>query len=186
MTSVSVFKDIPVAAETRSCGTCTACCLVAEVKNNDATFNKPAWSKCQYACPSVSGSCSIFNEAKRPEVCSSFKCSWLRGYGAEEDRPDSSGMMVSVNEANGGRWIFAVETVEDSLFTTGKNIVMAVSEQVDVPVIVSKYNSRPPHDKGDLTVIKAVLLPRTEHMRGELIGFLDANETFGVYELITE
>lgn len=94
--------------------------------------------------------------------------------------------MVSVNEFNGGTWIFAVETEEGALQGKGKNIVMDVSNKVNLPVIVSKYGSLPPNDKGDLTVIKTSLLPRTNRMRGELVRFLDAEETYGVYELKTE
>jgi hypothetical protein len=36
--------------------------------------------------------CEIHDD--RPRECRSFRCSWLRGYGAEQDRPDLSKVVI--------------------------------------------------------------------------------------------
>ena len=164
----------------RKCGSCDVCCYIAKVED------KPAYS----ICPSLQGfkkkkKCKLFGKEERPAQCSSYQCSWLRGYGFEnEHRPDKCGLIVSVSALNGGVWIFAQELVKDAALTTGKQMLIAVASDVDVPVIVVSSGSRPPDDTGDFTIVKSKLRVRAVNMTGECLGYLDADNVYGMYELV--
>ena len=64
----------------RECGTCSACCRWPSVPE----IGKPARTPCQYLAKRGHG-CVAYEH--RPEACASYRCSWLRGTGAEEDQP---------------------------------------------------------------------------------------------------
>jgi hypothetical protein len=90
--------------------------------------------------------------------------------------------MVGVNSFNGGTWILAIEVRKDAFVTSGRNIILDVAKNIDLPVIVVRHDSRPPNDTGVLTVVKDDLLPRARRMIGERLGELA--EGFGIYELV--
>jgi len=167
----------------RICGECEVCCEEAVVEGKD--WRKPANTKCRYQLDGkdCKHGCAIFGKEGRPECCSQYQCSWLRGYGEEEDRPDKSGISISINNLNNGFWIFARERKENALRTTGKNIVLDIARNVDLPVIVSDFHCKPPHDYGDYVVIKKSLKERSKKLTKEFIGYLDDNEEFEIYIL---
>lgn len=75
----------------RSCGGCTACCVVLTVNTPD--LKKPAGTP----CPQLTGNgCSIHDV--RPHICRTWFCAWRRvAEMPEEARPDRSGLLASVN-----------------------------------------------------------------------------------------
>ncbi len=93
------------------------------------------------------------NKPERPEVCTKFQCSWFRGFGAEEDRPDKTGIMVNVYNLNGGEFIFAIETKKDAVKTTGRNTLIDIMHKIDLPCIVVDYEAELPH-LGNRVIIK--------------------------------
>ena len=70
----------------RSCGPCSACCEVLEVRALDL----PAWTRCPDQC--ADGGCGIYED--RPESCRPYRCSWLMGEMQEDERPDLVGVIV--------------------------------------------------------------------------------------------
>jgi len=160
---------------TRQCGDCTACCFVAEVK--EGIVKKPA---CQ-TCPFMQNGCKLYGKPERPQVCQDFQCSWLRGFGSLEDRPDKSGVMVSINHMNGGTWINVFDLKKNAHKTTGKKMIEAIARQVDVPVIVVDADNTK-EGKGDYVIIKKSLESRSNKVRGELIEAL--NDDMNIYKLI--
>jgi hypothetical protein len=162
---------------TRQCGACDICCTVAQVEG--VGFRKPAWQACKYSCDG----CVLYNRDERPTICSQFQCAWLRGAGLEQDRPDNSGIMVSVNNLNGGNWIFAIETKANALLGSGKNIVLDAAAKINLPVIVVDFNSRPPKDFGNRVIVKNSLLKRSTSIMGDFVAYLDDYEEFGLYLL---
>lgn len=74
---------------TRKCGRCTECCTAMGVVEID----KDHGVKCEHV---GRRGCSIY--AKRPDSCRLFKCGWLDGYGANADRPDKIGLVLSSQE----------------------------------------------------------------------------------------
>lgn len=64
----------------RECGSCTACCKTHPVRELD----KPSGAWCKH-CDRGKG-CRIYSE--RPFGCRDFKCQWLLGSWAEDQRPN--------------------------------------------------------------------------------------------------
>jgi hypothetical protein len=72
----------------RTCGDCTLCCLIFDISEFPEK-NVGEW--CKHCKPGQG--CGIYED--RPLSCSGFRCLWLRGVGAEEDRPDRIGVVFS-------------------------------------------------------------------------------------------
>lgn len=70
----------------RTCGSCTACCHSLVIEELD----KPAFTACGHACAS---GCNAYEQ--RPGSCRNFRCLWLDGHLAEEDRPDKLGVIFT-------------------------------------------------------------------------------------------
>lgn len=102
--------------------------------------------------------------------------------GVENDRPDRSGVMLSVNELNGGTWVFVIETQLGALETTGKNIILEMVRNVNFPAIVASYGKKPPEDTGDRVVVKDSLLSRCKFLIGAKLGEL--SDDVSIYELL--
>ena len=152
----------------RECKECNVCCKLAEVSEGE--FYKPAGILCQHA--SCKG-CDIFDKPQPPKMCNTYQCSWLRGFGGNEDRPDKSGVMISVSAFNGGTWIFVQETQQDAFKTTGKNMVVDIANKLNTPIIVSDYNTELGNDYGDYVIIKKNLEQRSKHIKGNFMFDLD-------------
>ncbi len=91
----------------RSCGPCTVCCFVGEVKEFG---HKPAYSPCPHQ---VTRGCGIYPE--RPSVCREFECVWLSGQGRTDDRPDKLGVFLTFVESDFGRICQIHEVLEGML-----------------------------------------------------------------------
>ncbi|MDP2665695.1 MAG: YkgJ family cysteine cluster protein [bacterium] len=70
----------------RTCGTCTECCKTHPVSE----LKKRAGKWCQFRVKEQG--CRIYEE--RPKGCVEFECQWLKGHGAESDRPDLTGIVI--------------------------------------------------------------------------------------------
>jgi hypothetical protein len=68
----------------RPCGDCTACCERMAIPELD----KPPSQRCEHQDPG----CQIY--AARPPSCRAFECSWRRGLGKPEHRPDLCGVLL--------------------------------------------------------------------------------------------
>ena len=76
----------------RSCGTCSACCRWPSIDEGD--FHKPARTPCQHLAKQ-GFRCTIYKD--RPNACSAYQCTWLRGMGSavdNRDRPDTCGVLI--------------------------------------------------------------------------------------------
>jgi len=71
----------------RQCEGCSACCYGLHIQE----LNKPTFQPCPHQCDA---GCATY--AQRPGSCRDFKCLWLLGHLAEEDRPDKLGVLFSV------------------------------------------------------------------------------------------
>ncbi len=91
----------------RSCGTCSACCRWPSV----AEIDKPAREPCRFL-GKQGYRCTIYSD--RPEACSAYHCTWIRGHGSSmdsRDRPDSCGVLIDRRSTQ-----FGVVLVAKSLF----------------------------------------------------------------------
>lgn len=71
---------------TRTCGTCAACCKTHALWR----LKKPNFTWCQHC--STRKSCDIY--ATRPGGCVEFRCTWLDGFGSQDERPDALGYVI--------------------------------------------------------------------------------------------
>jgi hypothetical protein len=162
-----------LAAKVRECGGCMVCCEIGEVKELDKPPNTP--------CQHQDNGCAIYGKLERPSTCDEFFCAWARGFGEEPDRPDKCGVMVSINQGNGGVWIFVMDYEKDAHRMRGQRIIFEVAEKFHLPVIVANGNNL--GGMGDYVLLKGVLKPRASRLMGafiETIGELDK------YELVIE
>ncbi len=154
----------------RECGKCAVCCVITEISENN--FYKCANCPCKYLNNEGYG-CSVFGQKQKPNRCTEYECAWLRGFGENNDRPDKSNIMLFINNFNGGIWIFAIETLKNAYKTSGKSIIIDIVKKMNLPVIVSDFDSKPPYDKGDYVVIKKELENRASQIKGEFICELE-------------
>jgi Fe-S-cluster containining protein len=79
---MSTVLKVVSSFESRSCGSCTACCKTFAI--NSPELVKPAGEWCKH-CDKGRG-CANYNN--RPESCRAFVCEWRKGRGEEKHRPD--------------------------------------------------------------------------------------------------
>lgn len=83
-----------LAANVRTCGTCTMCCKLFAVPE----LNKPAGTWC--ANVKQGAGCTV--HAERPGSCATFQCFWLYNPQlSDEWRPDRARFVVSVERGGG-------------------------------------------------------------------------------------
>lgn len=74
--------------KSRSCGECTACCKVFEIK----LLNKRRGAWCTHC--SIGRGCTIYET--RPVPCQTYRCRWLQGHGSEDERPDKTRIVLGL------------------------------------------------------------------------------------------
>ena len=116
----------------RECGSCAVCCVVAQIDE----LKKPANTPCEYQIESDDGCCGIVGDERRPKLCQTFYCSWMRGIGSDDDRPDQIGAMFSVNQSERGLIGFSVEVEADAVLTTARDMTIAYATTTKIPLIV--------------------------------------------------
>lgn len=158
----------------RECGECEICCEIAEIKEEG--FFKPAFQKCPHQC----GGCAIYGKLQRPGVCNSYQCSWTRGFGNEEDRPDTNGIMVSIDRMEGFDWITIIELKPNAVLTTGKSIILDIVSKVKLPALVFDYETPPPK-LGDRVIIHRDIDSRCNSLKGDFLETL--NDDISIYKL---
>lgn len=172
-----VVNDTP----DRSCGECAVCCWLVEVRGENLI--KPAHALCPHVKQQQPGCCTIFGSTQRPMTCATFHCAWMRGLGGADDRPDRIGAMFSINEMNGGKFVFAIETRPAAVTTTARAMVVAAARITRLPVIIIDHDSNPPDDVGDRVAVTNQIKHRARSMLGRAICHLD--DDVELYELIT-
>ena len=169
----------------RSCDECSVCCNIGYVPE----IEKPAHTPCPFIKTDKCGSCSIYDKPELPKTCSVYKCSWLKGYGTDEDKPNKSGFMFTENILDNQTYFTLIELNERSWekLKYGLSMASEISEKRKIPIIGVHYDRRPPDDTGDYVIIHKDILHRCSRIAGEkLFDLQDSNNesTIGVYELI--
>jgi hypothetical protein len=106
----------------------------------------------------------------------------LREFGLENGRPDQCGVLLSINQINGGIWVFAIELKKDAIKNDGEEMMINIAENISLPIIVVNYDSMPPDDKGDRVILHDTLLSRAKHLVGDKLGQLAHN--INIYKLV--
>lgn len=87
----SRLQRIPVLD--RKCGDCRLCCKLLAVGKDERPddFKKPQGVWCEHC---FDGGCKIYS--RRPKDCEEYECTWHRGIFDDDDRPDRSKVVVSL------------------------------------------------------------------------------------------
>lgn len=71
----------------RRCGDCQGCCVHLDIPE----LQKPLGVRCPHL---TTRGCGIYKQ--RPKPCIDYRCLWLQGHFANQDRPDRSGIMLEL------------------------------------------------------------------------------------------
>ena len=75
----------------RSCGECYACCVALGIED----LKKWPGQTCKHLDGTIPDKrCTIYGT--RPPACSNYYCAWLAGMGSPDERPNLSGILVTV------------------------------------------------------------------------------------------
>ena len=97
----------------RRCGSCAACCTVLGVTE----LAKAEHVRCAHI--RGHGGCGIY--ADRPASCVAYRCRWLYGAGAVDDRPDRLGIILdTVPALDGGEDVIVAREVRVGAFEAGR------------------------------------------------------------------
>jgi hypothetical protein len=162
----------------RKCGECSVCCYVGEVPE----LKKPPHKQCEYVLTNECGSCAIYNSKELPATCRNFLCSWRRGFGSENDRPDENKALFSTIHLENQIYTVVIEMAENAIMTTAKDMAVQMAEAQKLPLIVIKYGVKPPDDVGDYVIIHNSITHRCNKILGEFIEHLDDDVV--MYELV--
>lgn len=101
----AIRTEAEAAGEQRSCGPCTACCVLPRILADDDALphfpdGKPGYTPCAFLSPGgldKNGLCGCSVYSDRPPVCRRFFCLWRAGIltGDERRRPDQLGLMFT-------------------------------------------------------------------------------------------
>jgi hypothetical protein len=142
-----------------ACGSCTACCVLLDVKS----IEKPANTPCSHLCAE---GCGIY--ASRPKECRDYSCYWLESRtNALEMRPDQLGVIIEINETNLGKAVVVREfTTEIENNKNAQRFAYNIAEQHTAFIYVIGRNGE-----------NKVILPEwASHLERKLRELADAKE----------
>ncbi len=117
----------------RKCGTCSACCRWPSIKEID----KPAREPCQFL-GAKGYRCTIY--ADRPEACTKYQCTWIRGMGSavdNRDRPDTCGVLIDRRSTQFGVVLVAKSLVPGAAMSPkGKRAIERATRDEGMPLLV--------------------------------------------------
>lgn len=141
----------------RECGECIVCCVYPRIEDPD--LQKEAMRHCPNLTlptptsePGGNGARTVFYTgascqncmvyAEQPKMCSDYKCAWLLGHGAEEDRPDKS--LLLFDGAHGIKNSIEAKPLKDGQEATpeGKATIARMSRSTRLPIIVLNFYER--------------------------------------------
>ena len=111
---------IPTAG--RTCGDCTACCRAIAVE----ALGKPRLTHCKHQ----DKGCAIYES--RPQQCRAFACLWLMGIGADDARPDKTGVVLLSPPAGKGESL-ATDTATGKVYNLAgaqENVLRAADSEL--------------------------------------------------------
>lgn len=130
---------------TRSCGPCTACCVLPRIEVNEKALpllfeGKPGYKPCKHLVTTTQDGCSGCSRYdERPPTCSEFACMWREGFieGDERRRPDQLGLMfvTQLNTEKSGLYVDVWELWEGAASNhPGRWIVEAFASKYKVSI----------------------------------------------------
>lgn len=135
----------------RECGDCIVCCVYPRI--NDPELTKAGMEHCPHLTlpgpvrenmawftGASCENCKIYD--RQPKMCAAYKCVWLLGHGAEDDRPDKS-LMLFDNSHGIGNAMQAKPLAPDREKTPeAKATIERMSASLKMPVLVVNFYER--------------------------------------------
>lgn len=137
-----VQSEAEALRNSRSCGNCTACCVLPRIPPDEQALPLLPEGKAGYTpcCYLNCNGCSVYDE--RPPVCRDFECLWRSGHiaGDERRRPDRLGLMFGMDICRGVPVIEAWELWEGAARDyPGRGALNALLATFTLPVAIRYY-----------------------------------------------
>ena len=125
----------------RTCGNCTACCTLMEVRGDSKLpmFEggvKPAGTSCPrlYTAETKGRGCAIYGE--RPTPCRAWSCVWRNGGDAlsNAESPENTGIMFAATQVAGVTVLYAYEVWEGA-FGPAADLLERLAEKFVVALV---------------------------------------------------
>ena len=154
----------------RECGSCGVCCI--ELNINVPELKKPKGIRCPHLSSEMVHRCTIYST--RPKVCQIYSCYWLNGHGSKDGRPNQSGILINDIQIKRDMWLIAKELEKNTIWTTGRNMIVETVRQTKRPVLIKKF-------KSTAKIADYIVSAEKSDLAGQFIRDL---ENLEVYELL--
>lgn len=128
-------RPLPILTQ-RECGRCSACCTaLATEEPDDATGpgTKQAGKDCRFLRPTSAKPCGVYDQ--RPAMCRDFRCVWAAGALGVADRPDKSGLVLTIQTSDTKfrpdgpqHALLATEVWAGAARTTGAHVIKSLAD----------------------------------------------------------
>lgn len=144
----------------RSCGDCVACCVYLRIEDAPK-MRKGGLERCRYLTvivvepnaadeekrrytgASCKGNCTVYtDQEKKPDVCNTYECAWMQGYGWEEHRPDKILMLFDTTKHVENALEAKPLAEGQELTQIGKDAIDAFSQSTNKCVVVLNFKER--------------------------------------------
>lgn len=131
----TVQSETDRVSQSRSCGECTACCVLPRISDDEETIKagigpKLGYEPCVKLCAT---GCSIYED--RPGLCHNYTCLWRAGIvaGDERRRPDNLGIMFTFDIFGNRLVVEAWELWEGAIYNhPGRGVLNAIANHTSV------------------------------------------------------
>ena len=126
--------------ETRDCVDCQQCCIIYKIDGID--------KKARENCPFLNAGVGCKDYDNRPIDCRNFECTWINGYGAEEDNPNICGVLIMKRRSNlmheGKRLLYIASEVWEGAFKSkeGFSAMSRFCEETDQTIIMMDFTNQ--------------------------------------------
>lgn len=150
----------------RSCGDCSACCVVMGVEE----LKKDKYKRCTHLCAK---GCGIYET--RPQTCKAFECLWLQGMLTSEHRPDKLGIMFTATGEHGGlgNCIVAMSVWSGALENPKAIELLKAIAQYEIVIVVNGSRRQimgPPDRLHDVEIVlkeRGIMAHEGQYMSGK-------------------
>jgi hypothetical protein len=142
--------------EPRDCGDCSLCCTLLRVD----PLKKLGGVACIHQQIGSGAGCGIHTSPERPTLCGAYRCSWLLGRFALEDRPDRLGAVLDFSSNDGIPSLRIREAHAGAFDASPRLRAIAEEVRISMPVRITSADEVMDADRA-----YRILLPEGEEQR---------------------
>ena len=123
----------------RECEECEECCKTLAVKD----IGKSKYSTCRYL-KGTSPGCQLHDTADQPYACRTWQCLWKRGWLADDDRPDKTGIVSYFGGSPSGLSLYMLESRVNTLTpgTPRRENILKIMDRLGIPAQLITYEGK--------------------------------------------